>query len=321
MAEYTIDKFEYSNNIYNLQDNITPTFDLVAGINIHLTPDATNNILTITATDTKYSAAKYDTLGLVKPAYSTTGTASFTTSPQAYTNSPTIAARSTTSGKYYGVEIDKTGRLYVNIPWADTKVTTAALTSGTLYYPILATGAGTATRQIDSTLRGLTYKSTAGTTSASGSATLILGNNIATGTANNEEGIVRLYAIGSYYTDLMSGSLTANKTVVLPSASGTLALDTIVTPGSSTSYGGLMSQADKTKLDNCFESVSLTQAEYDALSTSEKTDSSKIYYITDVIDTFVETGNIEFNATAASGTDYDLATILTNFNWINDVTM
>lgn len=77
-----------------------------------------------TNTNTTYSIAKYGTSGLVKPAYSTTGTASLTTTSQAYSNSPTIAARTTTSGRYYGVEIDSAGRLFVNVPWTDTNTNT-----------------------------------------------------------------------------------------------------------------------------------------------------------------------------------------------------
>ena len=106
----------------------------------------------------------------------------------------------------------------------DTMVTTAALTSGTTYYPILATGTGTATRQIDSTLGGLKYTSAAGTTSAIGSATLQLGNATASGTTNNEQGILKLYGTNSYVTSLRSGTPTASRTIDLPDWSGTVAL-------------------------------------------------------------------------------------------------
>ena len=189
----------------------------------HLTNDS--EFITASHTST-YSlpTAVYNTLGGIKPAYSTTGTATLTTSSQAYTNSPTIAARTTTSGKYYGVEIDSDGRLFVNVPWTDKQVTTAALTSGTTYYPILATGTGTATRQIDSTLKGLTYKSTAGSTSTAGSAALTLGNDIATGTANNERGQLILYSVNNYYVKLQTEALGANRIITLPNKAGTIAI-------------------------------------------------------------------------------------------------
>ena len=229
MAEYTIDKIEYGGNVYKLQDNIS---GYITGTIPTKTSDLTNDSGFITASHTStYSlpTAVYNTLGGIKPAYSTTGTATLTTSSQAYTNSPTIAARTTTSGKYYGVEIDSAGRLFVNVPWADTKVTTNALVSGTLYYPILATGANTATRHVDSTLKGLTYRSTAGTTSSVGTATLTLGNDIASGTANNERGQLFLYSTTNYYVKIQSEALSTNRTITLPNKSGTLAIESDIT--------------------------------------------------------------------------------------------
>lgn len=57
-------------------------------------------------------------------------------------------------------------------------------------------------------------------------------------------------------------------------------------PGSAKSYSaattssdGLMSSADKKKLDGVKEQVILTQTQYDALSTDQKNDSTKIYFI------------------------------------------
>ena len=61
--------------------------------------------------------ATYGQYGVVKPAYSTSGTATLTTSSTSYSDSPTINERTTTAGKYYAVEKDSAGRLYVNVPW------------------------------------------------------------------------------------------------------------------------------------------------------------------------------------------------------------
>lgn len=61
--------------------------------------------------------ATYSQYGVVKPAYSTSGTATLTTTSTSYSDSPTINARTTTSGKYYAVEKDSAGRMYVNVPW------------------------------------------------------------------------------------------------------------------------------------------------------------------------------------------------------------
>lgn len=46
-----------------------------------------------------------------------------------------------------------------------------------------------------------------------------------------------------------------------------------------TSSRGLMSASDKQKMNNLKEQVILTEAEYNALSTSQKNDASKIYFI------------------------------------------
>ena len=63
--------------------------------------------------------AKYNTLGGVKPAYSSTNAATLTTAAATNTTTPTIAAKTTTSGRYYGVEADKNGILFVNVPWTN----------------------------------------------------------------------------------------------------------------------------------------------------------------------------------------------------------
>ena len=119
----------------------------------------------------------------------------------------------------------------------DEKLKTVALTSATTYYPILATGANAAAnRQVDSTLGGLKYISTAGTTSAVGTAILQLGNATASGTANNEQGVVRLYGPGAtYYVDLKATTIaSSNKTITIPNATGTIALTGSTTSSSTT---------------------------------------------------------------------------------------
>lgn len=128
------------------------------------------------------------------------------------------------SGTNYAVKLSSE-KMYVTVPWTDTKVTTAALISGTTYYPILATGTGTATRQIDSTFGGLKYVSTAGTTSTIGTAMLQLGNATTYNTANNEEGVLRLYSSYNGYIDIKASiSIDSNTTIYLPSYASTMYL-------------------------------------------------------------------------------------------------
>lgn len=103
----------------------------------------------------------------------------------------------------------------------DTKLQVAAVTSGTTYYPIVGTGTTAATRQYDTT--GFIYKGTNGTTSAVGSSILTLGNSTASGTANNKQGQLVIYG-STAYAHTIQGAPTANRTLTLPNATGTIAL-------------------------------------------------------------------------------------------------
>ena len=61
--------------------------------------------------------ATYNSLGGVKPVYSSTETANFITTTASNTLSPTIQAKTTLADRYYAIESDKDGRLFVNVPW------------------------------------------------------------------------------------------------------------------------------------------------------------------------------------------------------------
>ena len=73
-----------------------------------------------TPTDTTYTVALYNKLGLLKPAYSNTTEVTLTTAAASVSNAVTVEARTTAANRYYGIEIDKNGRLYVNVPWSNT---------------------------------------------------------------------------------------------------------------------------------------------------------------------------------------------------------
>ena len=105
----------------------------------------------------------------------------------------------------------------------DEKVRVSALSSNTVYYPILASGTGTAVRQVDSTYNGFRYCSIAGTTSSIGSAQLQLGNSIASGSENNERGKLTIYG-KTAYAHTIQGAPTAARTLTLPDKAGTFAL-------------------------------------------------------------------------------------------------
>ena len=116
----------------------------------------------------------------------------------------------------------------------DEKLKIAAVTSGTTYYPLVgANSTAAATRQYDAT--GIAYTGTNGTANGSnGNAVLALGNSTASTSANWKKGTIRLYGTTAYYSDIVSGAPTANRTITLPNTSGTVALVGSTTSSSTT---------------------------------------------------------------------------------------
>lgn len=100
-----------------LGNNIT-ALDLTAGSNITLSN--LGGVVTINATVEPYSlpVAVYNTLGGVKPWRNHTVSA---TGPTAGSVSTEVAVNSvsTTAGRYYAIETDNNGRLFVNVPWIE----------------------------------------------------------------------------------------------------------------------------------------------------------------------------------------------------------
>ena len=110
---------------------------------------------------------------------------------------------------------------YILAP-TDAKLALTAITSGTTYYPIVATSSATAaSRQYDRT--GFVYKGTNGTSSVVGSAALTLGNATASGSADNKQGQLILYG-STAFTHTIQGAPTAARTIELPDKAGTIAL-------------------------------------------------------------------------------------------------
>lgn len=72
---------------------------------------------------------------------------------------------------------------------------------------------------------GRLYTGKVGTTSEVGQAYIMIGNSKASGTANNAKGFVVIYGDQTYYSQIVpANGLTANRTITLPNASGTVAL-------------------------------------------------------------------------------------------------
>ena len=159
---------------------------------------------------------------------------------QSYTESytGTITEVKTTAGAHTTIDVTS-GKAEFNVPTAtshltndsgfitsytDEKLKIAAVTSGTTYYPIVAANStAAANRQYDAT--GIAYTGTNGTANGTnGNALLTLGNSTASTSANWKKGTVRLYGTTAYYTDLVSGAPSANRTITFPNATGTVAL-------------------------------------------------------------------------------------------------
>lgn len=104
--------------------NLTPSFGGTATIS-QISQSTTGQITATDRTITIPSTiATYNTIGLIKPWYSHTKAS---TGPTTGSNATavTVNAISTTSGKYYAIESDSDGRLFVNVPWSNSTYSTA----------------------------------------------------------------------------------------------------------------------------------------------------------------------------------------------------
>lgn len=106
----------------------------------------------------------------------------------------------------------------VTIPASDNtdeklKVADTNPSSQTTYYAIFGTGTAAATRNIND---GLQYITKEGTTSAAGDAILKIGNNLASTTAKNKTGRIRIYGGSTTYLDIMGTNTSSSYTITLP---------------------------------------------------------------------------------------------------------
>ena len=105
----------------------------------------------------------------------------------------------------------------------------AQSTAAATYYPTLVTAVGTAGVSIFDSAK---INHTPGTTDVVGNTRLILGNAINEGTADNEEGLLRIYSSGTKYHTLQFAKITNDHiTHTFPTTGGT-----ILNTGNYTSY-------------------------------------------------------------------------------------
>lgn len=93
-----------------------------------LTLGATKSGTTVSITGSVATAGA-NSVGVVKGWHRTSGKATGTQVTNA-SNAPAIANRSTTAGRYYGVETDNTGAMFVNVPWTDTNTHAVSSVNG-----------------------------------------------------------------------------------------------------------------------------------------------------------------------------------------------
>ena len=108
-------------------DAPTDTLELAAGSNITITPDTTNDKITISATNTNTAHTHSAGVGLKLGDTNTGGTSGTVTYKAALVNETKNTAAATkstsTSGDLYAVEADKDGNLAVRVPWTNTEAT------------------------------------------------------------------------------------------------------------------------------------------------------------------------------------------------------
>ena len=200
-------------------------------------PAQANTIPTITLNNNSTTAASFyapTTAGTSGYVLKSNGSGAPTWIPQSdissgNTYTTTIVADNGTNqltlahGTKYKLTAGGTDFIFTMPTDTDEKLKVAAVTSGTTYYPIVGSGTIAASRQYDNT--GFVYVGTNGTANGTnGNSLLTLGNSIASTTANWKKGTIRLYGTTTYYTDIVSGAPTANRTITLPNATGTIAL-------------------------------------------------------------------------------------------------
>lgn len=95
--------------------------------------------------------------------------------------------------------------------------------TGTSYYIPFHTGASSANKSLLNN-NGIVYYVQEGTTDSIGNSILMLGNNIASGTAGNKRGRIRLYNTLTGWTDFYTSESANNYNITFPAATGTVAL-------------------------------------------------------------------------------------------------
>lgn len=242
-------------------DTATDTLTLVAGNNVTLTPDATNDKITIAAKDTTYSAATTSAAGLMSASDKTklNGIAAGATK---ITVDSALSSTSTNpvQNKVVNTAISSLNALVGDMTVSeqisaatDECITGMSVSGKTVTYTKKDGSTGSITTQDTDTKvtsktenpksaftyyptwvtgattggvlvnDGIRYSTLQGTTDTNGYGALSLGNGITSGTEGNKTGAVRIFGTGAYYGQIVqTAGLTTNVNHVLPTTGGTI---------------------------------------------------------------------------------------------------
>ena len=84
----------------------------------------------------------------------------------------TLNIGNTTTDRYYGVEIDGEGKLFVNVPWTSSSTATASTTALAITYKALSSGSTTISSLTKDTITRISTSSTAALTAVTGTLTI-----------------------------------------------------------------------------------------------------------------------------------------------------
>ena len=145
-SSYTIGKSVPSDAVFTDTVYTHPSYKQVSSGLYKITTNSTGHITAATAVvkaditalgipsiNTTYAVADYDTTGLIMPLKSYSVACTFGSSASTASTAVTVNSISTTSNRYYAIEMDKSGRAFVNVPWtdSDTKYSLPLAANGT----------------------------------------------------------------------------------------------------------------------------------------------------------------------------------------------
>ena len=110
-----------TNSIYlnTLEDTQVTSYHNIVGTGGTTVSSDANGKITINSVASDLPVASTSTLGGIKPAYTISGTATGFGGAAHYSGNIAANTRTTSANRYYMIEADKDGRMFVNVPWTN----------------------------------------------------------------------------------------------------------------------------------------------------------------------------------------------------------